>query len=572
MFRLDQLSLKKRNLLLQSLEDLDRRWDEAACLLKAREDGVEAHATRVTAFYALALLIRQGPGDAERADLAIRAVLSLQLLCPGEIWHGTFATALEGSRPVRSAIDVTRLTPEARWQADVVWTRLLPAFQTRIRQDSALSTHGEELERILSAALEDVFPVVWKTYDPNWREFIFCTFALILEDFDSLLPAETVRAVEKAAREGLKGARFRAESDLTPLNTNVRVMHTYFFDAFARRFRDEDLARYAEEYAARFTEEYLQYHAVAEFNSPTYNGVVLSYTGLLRSRGGSPAVRRMGEVLEKGLWEDLADFYNPALGTLCGPFSRAYGMQIDGTALPMLMYLGIDDIPAENMPPAGPETESACILCCSDTVIPDEAKQQLTVFGGERRVVRQFRELAERGKPGENHSLCTATAWITERLMLGAVSGSTNTSHQLHTAVVHWRNTSGGVSGIRLRRRTADGKLIHLRTVYLDMAAEPGCISGEVRNETTEPILCHFEVESPNASDGSYEPDVWRVDGLTCHVQAGKKSPDGEEKAVCAQADVRGPEVVWLAYSLSPGEALRLNLRFALDSGSDQET
>ena len=119
MFSLDQLSPKKRNLLLQSLEDLDRRWDEAACLLKAREDGVEAHATRVTAFYALALLIRQGPGDAERADRAIRAVLSLQLLCPGEIWHGTFATALEGSRPVRSAIDVTRLTPEARWQADV---------------------------------------------------------------------------------------------------------------------------------------------------------------------------------------------------------------------------------------------------------------------------------------------------------------------------------------------------------------------------------------------------------------------------------------------------------------------
>ena len=561
MFSLGQLSHKKRKLLLQSLEDLDRRWDEEACLLRVLEDGVEEHRTRKTAFYALALLIRQGPGDVERADRAIRAILALQLLCPGEIWHGTFATALESAPPVRAPFDVACLTPEARWQADVVWTRLLPAFQRRVRRDPALRSREEELETMLSAALEDVYPVVWKTYDPNWREFIFCTFALILEEFDSLLPAETVEAMERAAREGLKGARFRTESDLTPLNTNVRVMHVAFFDAFARRFRDEALTRYAEEYAARFTEEYLRYHAVAEFNSPTYNGVVLSYTGLLRTRGGSPAVRRMGEVLETGLWEDLADFYNPALGALCGPFSRAYGMGIDGTALPMLMYLGMEEIPAEQTPPFGAETESACILCCSEPAIPDAVKRCLLASRGERRVTRQFRELAERGKPGENHSLCTATAWITDRLMLGAISGSTNTSHQLHSAMIHWRNTLGGVSGIRLRRRTGDGRLIHLRTVYLDMTAEPGHLSGEVRNETTAPILCHLEVESPEAAAGSYEAEEWRVDGLTCRVEAGKESPDGGVQPVYAEIDVRQPDQVWLAYPLDPGETLRLSLR-----------
>ena len=564
MLTLASISPKKQRLLQQALADFDARWDEETGLLCSRSEGRERHATRESAFYALALLLRQEPGDAARADRILRSVMALQLLCPGEIWNGTFAESLEDSRPVRAAVDVSRLTAEARWQGDVIWTRVLSAFAARLQADPELKNREEELSGLLSASLRDVFPVVWETYDPNWREFIFSTFALILEEFETLLPAGTVGAMENAAREGLSGARFRAESGLTPLNTNVRVMHVFFFDAFARRFHDENLRRYAADYAARFTEEYLQYRAVAEFNSPTYNGVVLSYTGLLREKGGSPEVRRMGEILEDGLWRNLADFYNPAMGTLCGPFSRAYGLTMEGTALPLLMYLGLDSLPVDPAPAFGPETESAGVLCFSEPKIPAEVRPLLTEPRPERQVTCRFRELAERGEPGDNHSLCTATAWITDRLMLGAMAGSTNTSHQLHSTVALWRNTFGSVSGLRLRRSDARGRLRHLRTVFFDTAAEPGRIFGTVRNEAQEPVICHFEIESPAAAEGIYREGVWQADGLCCRPVLSVLTAEGAERPAEVRPEIKSNQVVWLTVPLNMGETLKMDLRFSL--------
>ena len=561
-----QLSDKKKNLLSQALRDFDARWDEDFSLLRSEEDGHAYHGSRESIYYALALMIRQAPGDVDRAVRIIHAVLSLQRLCPGQIWHGTFAYGPEQPAPVKTELDIARLTPLARWQGDRLWGRLTAAYRQRLQQCEALQNDVDTAMDQLSAALRDVFPVVWETYDPNWREFIFSSLALILEEYESLLPTQTVRAIDAAAKEGLAGARFRAESDLTPLNTNVKVMHVFFFDAFARRFDDAELAAYADRYAAQFIADYQQHHAVAEFNSPTYNGVVLSYTGMLRTRSRSDVVRRMGEILEAGLWQDLADFYNPAMKTLAGPFSRAYGLTIEGTALPLLMYLGLDAVPAAEEPPFGAETESAGVLCFADVAIPARVQAHfLKKADPPRQVERPFRELAERGEPGKNHSLCTATAWISDRLMLGAMRGSTNTSHQLHAAVIHWRNILGSVSGLRLRRRTADGRLVHLRTVLLDLTAEEGRIFGEVRNETTEPICCCFEFESPAADQGIYTPEAWTVDGLTCQPELIVYGPDGASRPAVLQAERRGANCLWLNTPLSPGEMLGVDLRFTVE-------
>ena len=560
-----QLSVKQRNLLRQSLRDFDSRWDENFSLLRSEENGFSYHGTRESAFYALALLIRQQRGDLERAVRIIHAILDLQLLSPGQIWHGTFPYGPEYAPPVKSPLEISALTPLARWQGDVLWGQFTAAFRERLRRQDALRDASDNILDQLSAALHEVFPVVWETYDPNWREFIFASFALILEDFDCFLPAETVTAMERAALEGLKGARFRAESGLTPLNTNVEVMHVFIFDAFSRRFQDPELAAYASGYASRFSRDYQKHHAVAEFNSPTYNGVVLSYAGLLRARSRLDTVRRMGEMLEEGLWQDFAEFYNPAMKTVSGPFSRAYGLQIDGTAFPMLIYLGVDGIPEEQEPPFGPETESASVICCSEVTIPGSVQRLLLASSAEERTVRkEFRELAERGEPGKNRSLCTATAWITDHLMIGALRGSTNTSHQLHAAVVHWRNPKGAVSGMRLRRRTADGRLVHLRTVLFEMNAAREILSGSVYNETTEPVQCSFEIESPRASAGYYTSEVWEVDGLRCRCALALENQSGEIRPAFILPEIKGKNLVWLNLLMKPGEKLRIEINISL--------
>ena len=562
-----QLTQKQTRLLLQSLKDFDSRWDASASLLRSEEDGRAYHGARESAFYALALLHRQQPGDVERAVSIIHAIINLQLLCPDQIWHGTYPYGPETPRPPKAELDFCRITPTARWQGDLLWERLTASFRKRLSSCNIPPEERTEILTQLSSSLRDVFPVVWETYDPNWREFITASFALILEEYENLLPPETVSAIEQAARESLKGARRRAESGLTPLNTNVEVMHVFIFDAFSRRFQDPDLAAYAAAYASRFSEDYRQHHAVAEFNSPTYNGVVLSYTGLLRTRSSIEEVRSMGRLLEAGLWEDLAAFYNPAMKTLCGPFSRAYGLGIEGTALPLLLYLGLDEIPAEDEPAFGPETESASVICCSDVLIPAQVKKRFLALSEEDRVVKkQFCELAERGEPGKNRSLCTATGWITDRLMIGALRGSTNTSHQLHSAVVHWRDTDGFVSGLRLRRRTKDGRLVHLRTVLFDFEASAGLLCGTIRNDTTEPVICSFEIASSHAARGTYRPEHWQVNGLACSCRLHMESADQQPKAAEFAPEIKNEDLVWLNLSLQPGDFLRLEMRFSLQS------
>ena len=89
-------------------------------------------------------------------------------------------------------------------QGDVLWERVTMAFRDRILADPALKADERKLSNMLAQSLRDVYPVVWETYDPNWREFIFAIFALILEEFDQLLPASTVARMESAAREGLR--------------------------------------------------------------------------------------------------------------------------------------------------------------------------------------------------------------------------------------------------------------------------------------------------------------------------------------------------------------------------------
>ena len=68
------------------------------------------------------------PADQHEADAAIGALLALQYDAPGAVFHGTFARF-----------------PEAPYPPDE--------------------------------------PAMWEDYDPNWRQFVGTTFALMLEDF-----------------------------------------------------------------------------------------------------------------------------------------------------------------------------------------------------------------------------------------------------------------------------------------------------------------------------------------------------------------------------------------------------
>ncbi|MBI1878738.1 MAG: hypothetical protein HYR94_11035 [Chloroflexi bacterium] len=136
---LDSLPPQSRVWTQQALSWMDTDWDEALGLLgdpgasppaqrgKNETELPKTHSVRSTIWYAAGLLLRNQRDDVSRAHQAIEAVLSYQFDAPTQIYHGTFArTATEPHPPDH--------------------------------------------------------PVIWKDYDPNWREFIGTTLALIYKN------------------------------------------------------------------------------------------------------------------------------------------------------------------------------------------------------------------------------------------------------------------------------------------------------------------------------------------------------------------------------------------------------
>jgi hypothetical protein len=129
-----------REIFQQSM-DLDAQlWDNNVKLVHnpgshadRRREG--SYMVRESSWYALGLLLRDTPGDRQRAADILEAVLKQQYVTPGMKWYGTYKRTPEEPDP---------------------------------------STN----------------PVIWRGYDPNWRHFIGTTFAMILIEFPDRIPAE----------------------------------------------------------------------------------------------------------------------------------------------------------------------------------------------------------------------------------------------------------------------------------------------------------------------------------------------------------------------------------------------
>ena len=155
---ISNLDAPTRDLIDHAMRWMDERWDAAEGLLVARPDDAYSdhrsdttvHVVRESSQYALGLLMRGQHGDVERAICTLAAVLAWQFDEPGQPYHGTWRRAPQEPHP-----------PEN--------------------------------------------PVIWRDYDPNWREFIGTTVALALLEYESRLSAELVGRIDVALRRAIVG-------------------------------------------------------------------------------------------------------------------------------------------------------------------------------------------------------------------------------------------------------------------------------------------------------------------------------------------------------------------------------
>lgn len=380
-------------MLTASIAAGDALWDEEAGLLWTHAR--HAHGIRPSAWYALGLMLRDGPGDRERSRRVVRRVLDRQMDEPASPWHGTFHR--RGEDPP--------LAPGAK---------------------------------------------MWKDYDPNWRQFIGTVFALLLTEFpDRFSAAERERllgAIERAIVGELKQGR------LVPAYTNIALMHGFLWAFAGERLPREAWVRDAEAWTESIYARFKPHESFDEYNSPTYYGVDLYGLALLRRHGATPRLKELGATMEAALWRDIGRFYHADLLNMCGPFDRSYGMDMRRYAALTGAWIGLE-LPADKtpFPPlAGPMEHAADFLCVPTYVllgakIPDGTRAHLERFQGERQLTRPIAD-------GRR----TATAWLGRDIAIGGQAtgmsrGVAGPSSQFYPATVHWRAPDGGVGWIALR-------------------------------------------------------------------------------------------------------------------------
>ena len=509
----ENLSPEGKNLLNEAYVRLREAYDPSLGLVRVEYEGKTHIAVRESLYYALALMIREDVGARETIERVLQSVLALQIDAPGEIFHGVFRHSPLEPMPPMDQLDFRRLGLYGRYWADCTHEQVTDAFHQKLKADPALADHARQIEALLRQSLLETVPVVWDTYEPNLREFALMCFAMLLEHGEKSLNGGTVQALKRGVRLAMEGAITRSQTNFTPLNTNIQCMHIFLLDYFGARMNVPAWQDYALSYAQGMVDRYRECHACAEFNSPTYCGVDLSTLGFVRRYSASEPLKALAAELEEGIWRDMAEFYNPAMRNFCGPYSRAYELDMGvHTCFCDMLYWALGE-KAFPWHPFSIESVINPLMLLGSVRIPEDARGQFLTPKRDAVLYHRFRELSERGEPGNNSALCTATGWITPDLMTGALSGSENPSYQLHPLVVFWRQETG-LGTIKLLRSLPDGEMTHLHTVYFDGKADRNHLTMDIHADVRRDVDIFFEIECDGLDRAEFKEQEWRLPGL----------------------------------------------------------
>jgi len=369
----------QNTILATSIDWMAAFYDAQASLLR-HPQRTDRHAVRESVWYAAGLLAQHDSARVPRALMIIDTVLGLQFDEPAAPWDGTWPRAPEEPLPQTNA-------------------------------------------------------VMWRDYDPNWRQFISCLLGVLVSDFAETLGSARCDLARVAIGRALRG---EGAGRIDAGYSNIALLHAWLLSEYGDRAAGERLA-------AAIEDLYRAELGFREFNSPTYYGIDLWGLALWR-RSSSPPLAAAGRRLEADLWRDIGDFYHPGLRNLCGPYDRAYGMDMTRYAALLGLWLwwgcgaGVRAFP-DTARPFGHAHDfcATSLLALAPPLIPEDAIAALTRGLANRDI--------ERRMPGR-----TITAAVRRELMLGAVDPArVDPTGQAAPITAHWLDAAGAVAWLCIR-------------------------------------------------------------------------------------------------------------------------
>jgi hypothetical protein len=454
----DGQALPVRQLFDACLEATDPLWDPSVGLVEHPAE--EYHPVRASSRYAVGLLVRDDDGDRDRAAATLDAVLDYQFTEePDAVYFGTWARTPAEHHP-----------------------------------------------------MDD--PTEWEDYDPNWREFVGTTLALVHDEFAGRLPEDLRERIAEAVRTAAAGTLDR---DVTPAYTNIALMRAFLLQWTGDLDGDQMLAQIGQEYADEIHELFGPHETFCEFNSPTYNRVTLNALAQwVIGTGSETTFHERGEEMERALWEQIGQFYHPGLGQLGGPYSRCYRMDTWDDVAYVRLAAGRegDDLPlpAADADPVSSGGTLLTTVVQSWARAPDDVCSALRSFGGESRVERTV---------GCGDTEYAATAWHGEHVALGGFEclrgPHENGSDQYHTGTFHWRVDGDNVGWGRVRVPGEEQP---------DARADQGQLRVQRRNSES----VRFELRAPGLDVNGIRETEWSLPGLTVELQSNATSVVTDEE------------------------------------------
>lgn len=287
--------------------------------------------------------------------------------------------------------------------------------------------------------------VEWVDYDPNWRQFVGTALAIAITDFTLSPPL-----VERARAAIALAVAAEPPDRVPPTYANIALLR-----AWLEAWHGSADTTYAAAVAAAFR----RHDCFTEHNSPTYYGIDLLALGLWQRPDARPDLQRLGAEIETALWTDVARWWHAGLGNLCGPYSRAYGMDLHTYVSGLALALSCADLPAPlpdltaDTIPHGHDLCLAPLLHHVGVRVPASASAALQHFPGPHGVEQIVDDDPER----------IATGWLGDQVMIGAENHASGPQArgQYHPATMHWRLPNDEIGWLRIvhhgpTRATAD--------------------------------------------------------------------------------------------------------------------
>jgi len=334
-------------------------------------------------------------------------------------------------------------------------------------------------------------------HDSNWREFVGCGLILILETFPDRLPEDLVSDIQAAL---LRAAVGSARRDVEAGYTNIALMSAFLLDYVGTKQGRDDLRQAGQEKAEAIYELFSRHKTFNEYNSPTYYGTDLMALALWREHASSERMRELGRSMEADLWHDIGMFYHADMQNMCGPFSRAYGMDMTKyCALTGLwIALAVGEPAQSPWPTEGGyhqgERIYGPVFAILRPQVPEDVMPHLRCFTGPRSFERMV---------GNTR----VTVLIEKNLMMGAATLKRRWD-QHHPSTIYWLPAADQSVGWILLTGTNDG---------LASAVTDRCLQIRRESKSDEPI--QFLLFAPDLEKESIAPDGWSLPGLHVDVQ-----------------------------------------------------